>query len=211
MTKKSGIVLILWWALTITIVIAIVLKEILGIVEFFNVMRIVWIVYTVAYLILSIIELIKLNNKLSGNPEDIEHIISVFEQTLKKSFAQSTVNRCRENLFLLYLIENRVEESKAMLYQSKITERNKKYLYPLLVLNVIEGNIDKAELLLTRLESINHPMFAPQVLSANKLIAAAKSRVFDQELYNATKYKSIKAYLSNLNNSENTNVDDVFS
>ena len=62
MTKKSGIVLILWWALTITIVIAIVLKEISGIVEFFNVMRIVWIVYTVAYLILSIIELIKLNN-----------------------------------------------------------------------------------------------------------------------------------------------------
>ena len=108
MTKKSGIVLILWWALTITIVIAMVLKEISGIVEFFNVMRIVWIVYTVAYLILSIIELIKLNNKLSGNPEDIEHIISVFEQTLKKSFAQSTVNRCRENLFLLYLIENRV-------------------------------------------------------------------------------------------------------
>lgn len=212
MTKKSGIVLLGWWITTIVIVASIVLKTIDPTKEsFYNIMRIIWIVYSILYILVSIIERVVLNKQLNQSSHDLNEMINVLEKAFKRSFTQSSVNICTTNLFMFYLIQGDVEKSKKMYNLSPVTKRTKKCLYPIIVLNVIEGNIEEAENCLKMLENINHPMFAQQLDSARRLIIAAKTGRTDPELAQKTKYQSIKNFLNNLEENTSSFSDDIFS
>ncbi len=130
-------------------------------------------------------------SKLIDNGK-IDECIDFLNQRIEKYFFSILIASQRINLISAYLMKNRVDEARELVYNYSYLGLNKCVSYYKIIFELYDGNTNTAEKLYNKFLKLSNPLYDIQKDNAKRLIKLVETREFDFDLYNNTAYPIAK-------------------
>lgn len=130
-------------------------------------------------------------SKLIDNGK-LDECIDFLNKRIEKYFFSILIASQRINLISVYLMKNRVDEARELVYNYSYFGLNKCVSYYKIIFELYDGNTKTAEKLYNKFLKLSNPLYDVQKDNAKKLIKLVETREFDFDLYNNTAYPIVK-------------------
>lgn len=167
----------------------------------YKALQIIALILAVIFIILLIITLLYISktnkkdnleiSKLMDNGK-IDECIDFLNQRIEKYFFSILIASQRINLISAYLMKNRVDEARELVYDYSYFGLNKCVSYYKIIFELYDGNTNAAKKLYNKFLKLSNPLYDIQKDNAKRLIELVETREFDFDLYNNTAYPIVK-------------------